>query len=79
MTWNDMWYPTLPKGNITVNGYARYYSYHCYWPGCLCSKYYRTPGYGVRYVLTVLVERRYTGCKNKWSSLLGKQHTLTKT
>ena len=44
-----------------------------------CLKYYRAPKYRMRYVIIVLVERRCPGCKNKRSSLLGKQRILTKT
>ena len=35
-----------------------------------CLKYYRAPRYRMSCVIIVLVERRCTGCKNKWSSLL---------
>ena len=35
----------------------------------LCLKYYRAPRYRMRCVRIVLVERRCTGCTNKWSSL----------
>ena len=34
-----------------------------------CLKYYRAPRHPVRCVMIVLVERRSTDCKNKWSSL----------
>ena len=36
----------------------------------LCLKYYRAPRYRLRCVIIVLVERRCTGCTNKWSLLL---------
>ena len=41
-----------------------------FWCGSLCLKYYRAPRYRVRCMTIVLVERRCTSCKNKWSSLL---------
>ena len=36
----------------------------------LCLKYYRAPRYRMRCVIIVLIERKCTGCTNKWSSLL---------
>ena len=36
----------------------------------LCLKYYRVSKYRTRCVIIVLVERRCTGCTNKWYSLL---------
>ena len=36
----------------------------------LCLKYNRASRYRMRYVIINLFERRCTGCKNKWSSLL---------
>ena len=50
-----------------------------HWCDVLCLKYYNAPSYRMRYVIIVLVERRRTGCKNKWSSLLRKQRIFTKT
>ena len=41
-----------------------------YWWGFLCLKYYRAARFRMRCVTIVLVERRCTDCKNKWSSLL---------
>ena len=38
--------------------------------GFVCSKYYRASRYRMRCVTIVLVERRCTGCTNKWSSPL---------
>ena len=46
--------------------------------GFLCLKYYLAPRYRMR-CFAVLVNRRCTGCKNKWSSLSGKQRMFTKT
>ena len=44
----------------------------------ICLKYYRAPRYSMRCVIIVLVERRCTGCKNKWSSLLENNVYLQK-
>ena len=43
------------------------------WCDFLCLICYRAPRYCMLCVIIVLVERRCTGCTNKWSSLLRKQ------
>ena len=60
---------TLFKCSLTENLFSLFFDYY-YWCGVLCLNYYRAPWYRMRYIIIVLVERRCTGCKNKWSSVL---------